>query len=504
VNPRRPSRLAWLLLPALLLALASVPAQDAQEVPASPEAPLDSAWRAAAEGVSTDLRAALDELAALREAIAAEKPELARETNRIAAELREARRQGELATTRKDAAEADSERRERELRAWREEKHYLEGILFETRRSAAALLHPARRPDPADPPPASGESPTGPARELAALESALDELEPLFGLLDGAGAVASLTGSALAPDGRLLEGAFAEAGPVSWFLSDDGAVSGLAETRGGALPRLAEGTADPAAIRRLLEGDSASPVFDPTLGSAVAIAQSRPSLLVRVREGGFWIYPILLLALVALVAALAKWWQLLKIRALPAATVQEVIDALNRGEPGAAREALAGTRHPAARLLQRGVALVESAPGKANPPSRDDLEEALFESFLAEQPRLQQGLPFIAIAAATAPLLGLLGTVTGMIETFRLINLFGTGDAKSLASGISEALVTTEFGLVVAIPSLILHALLSRKTQGIKAAMEMTSLAFLNGVRLPSQARSQPSALPGIDARPSV
>jgi biopolymer transport protein ExbB len=69
-----------------------------------------------------------------------------------------------------------------------------------------------------------------------------------------------------------------------------------------------------------------------------------------------------------------------------------------------------------------------------------------------------------------------------MIETFRLINLFGTSDARNLASGISEALVTTEFGLIVAIPALILHALLSRKVQGIKATMEMASLAFLNGI----------------------
>ena len=61
--------------------------------------------------------------------------------------------------------------------------------------------------------------------------------------------------------------------------------------------------------------------------------------------------------------------------------------------------------------------------------------------------------------------------------------MFGTGDAKSLASGISEALITTEFGLIVAIPALILHALLYRRVQGIKASMEMASLAFLNGVK---------------------
>ena len=115
-----------------------------------------------------------------------------------------------------------------------------------------------------------------------------------------------------------------------------------------------------------------------------------------------------------------------------------------------------------------------------------EVEEALYEKFLEILPPLQRGLPLVAIASATAPLLGLLGTVTGMIHTFELINIFGTGDARSLASGISEALITTEFGLVVAIPALILHALLSRKVQGIRSTLELTSLAFVNGLKEPA------------------
>jgi biopolymer transport protein ExbB len=136
-------------------------------------------------------------------------------------------------------------------------------------------------------------------------------------------------------------------------------------------------------------------------------------------------------------------------------------------------------KHPARHILEQGIAFVKENPGA----SRDDLEESLYERYLEAGPPLQRGLPIIAIAAATAPLLGLLGTVTGMMETFRLITVFGSGDARQLASGISEALITTEYGLVVAIPALILHALLSRKVQGVKSTMEMTSLAFLNGVK---------------------
>ena len=106
----------------------------------------------------------------------------------------------------------------------------------------------------------------------------------------------------------------------------------------------------------------------------------------------------------------------------------------------------------------------------------------MYERMLEVQPRLERLLPFIAVTAATAPLMGLLGTVTGMINTFKLITVFGTGDAKQLSSGISEALVTTEFGLIVAIPSLIMHALLNRRAQGVMANMERMAVAFVNGL----------------------
>lgn len=99
------------------------------------------------------------------------------------------------------------------------------------------------------------------------------------------------------------------------------------------------------------------------------------------------------------------------------------------------------------------------------------------------QNKLQSWLPFIAVTAATAPLLGLLGTVSGMIRTFNVITVSGTGDAKPLAGGISEALVTTLFGLVVAIPALIIHALLSRRCQGIAQTTEKLGLTLVNGLR---------------------
>ena len=115
--------------------------------------------------------------------------------------------------------------------------------------------------------------------------------------------------------------------------------------------------------------------------------------------------------------------------------------------------------------------------------SADLVEETLYEQLMAVQSKASSLLPVIAITAATSPLLGLLGTVSGMITTFNLITLFGSGDPKPLAGGISEALITTLFGLVVAIPALILHAFLSRRAQGIVQTTERLGLSFVNGLR---------------------
>jgi biopolymer transport protein ExbB len=124
-----------------------------------------------------------------------------------------------------------------------------------------------------------------------------------------------------------------------------------------------------------------------------------------------------------------------------------------------------------------------TAAVKHSSDSKELIEEVLYERMLNVQPKFEKMLPFIALTAGSAPLLGLLGTVTGMINTFKLITVFGTGDARSLSSGISEALVTTEFGLYVAIPALLLHAVLNRKAKGLVGRMEQLSVGFINGLR---------------------
>jgi biopolymer transport protein ExbB len=136
--------------------------------------------------------------------------------------------------------------------------------------------------------------------------------------------------------------------------------------------------------------------------------------------------------------------------------------------------------------------LRSETPNKNNPLGRvmavfmdnrdDDIETLqlkLDEAVLKDVPKLERGLPSIKILAAVAPLLGLLGTVTGMIKTFQAITLFGSGDPKMMAAGISEALVTTVEGLVTAIPLVLLHALLTSRSNRLVQILDEQSAGFV-------------------------
>ena len=109
----------------------------------------------------------------------------------------------------------------------------------------------------------------------------------------------------------------------------------------------------------------------------------------------------------------------------------------------------------------------------------ETLELKLSDAVLQEVPKINRWISFIKISAAIAPLMGLLGTVTGMIITFQAITLFGAGDPKLMAGGISQALVTTVLGLTVAIPSLVLHNLVQGKAAKLTDILEQESVAMV-------------------------
>ena len=109
----------------------------------------------------------------------------------------------------------------------------------------------------------------------------------------------------------------------------------------------------------------------------------------------------------------------------------------------------------------------------------DSLDAIVEEKILTEQGKQERFLSIIGVLASIAPLLGLLGTVTGMISTFRAITIFGTGDPRMMSTGISEALVTTQAGLAIAIPLLLAHHFLKRRVIVLVEDMEACGMGTI-------------------------
>ncbi len=137
---------------------------------------------------------------------------------------------------------------------------------------------------------------------------------------------------------------------------------------------------------------------------------------------------------------------------------------LERDKPEQAHKLCDLTQGPLSRIIGSGLRVIERG--------RESVERVIREASLSETPELVKNLSVIGILASIAPLLGLLGTVSGMVTTFRVINLYGTGDPEALAGGISEALITTAAGMIVAIPCIVFYNYLVNKVNHMIVRLE--------------------------------
>jgi biopolymer transport protein ExbB len=220
--------------------------------------------------------------------------------------------------------------------------------------------------------------------------------------------------------------------------------------------------------------------MDVTLGNARKVDSIQETWWEHVQKGGPIMIPMAVLAGTALLVVLLKWLSMAFVRRPSRRQLTQLLAALEGGDQATAVEIAGAMRGPGGRMLAAGATHLGQP--------RELIEEVMFEKLLTARLKLQSWLPFVAICATSAPLLGLLGTVTGIMGTFALMTEFGGGDPKVLSSGISEALVTTENGLVIAIPSLLLHAFLSRKAKGLTDGMEKMAVQFMNHMRAPAAA----------------
>ena len=188
---------------------------------------------------------------------------------------------------------------------------------------------------------------------------------------------------------------------------------------------------------------------DPSRGQILSLLVESPNLRERIDQGGVIGYIIIAFGIVAILIAI---WRLIVLTGVNArvSAQQKKPD-----QPG---------NNPLGRVL--------SVYTENKDSDVETLELKLGEAILKETPRLNSMLMFLKIIAVVAPLMGLLGTVTGMIVTFQMITLFGTGDPKLMAGGISQALVTTVLGLCVAIPTVFLHTLVSSRAKHVSQVLQ--------------------------------
>ncbi len=197
-------------------------------------------------------------------------------------------------------------------------------------------------------------------------------------------------------------------------------------------------------------------MIDPSLGALLGMVVETPNLQERIAQGRGIGYAIIIVAAFGILLALFRWLML-------SITAMRVRAQMKSSTPSKG--------NPLGRIM---LAYEENRT-----EDLETLQMRLDDAVLRELPRLESGLNIVKVLAAVAPLMGLLGTVIGMIVTFQAITLFGTGDPKLMAGGISQALVTTVLGLIAAIPLLLLHAFASGTARRLGQVLEQQSISLV-------------------------
>jgi biopolymer transport protein ExbB len=292
------------------------------------------------------------------------------------------------------------------------------------------------------------------------------------GVVSGLAGLTQTPGAFYLRDGSKTNGTLIRVGNIAAFGVSERGSGVLAPAGGGQLKLWAQPAADAANALARNEQPDPLPVFLFESLDKQVTEDQKQSLLAHIESGGLIGWLIMALGALALLLILMRTAFLKSASASTADMLKSVGDLVRRGDLSQALEECRRSKGSTGRVLAAAIRNLER--------DREHLEDIISESILNESAHLNRFGAFILVLAAVAPLLGLLGTVTGMIQTFDIITTFGTGDPKLLSAGISVALVTTELGLAVAIPALMLGHLLSGWSERIKDEMEKAALRVTN------------------------
>ncbi len=426
---------------------------DATEQVAEPEvatqAPsLEQAYQREFAFLQTQKRELQARLDAFRERASTEQANINEEIQRLEGQLVDVRAQAE----RLDGLVFDSERAVETARSNVD-------VLSSTLLQADITLEDAYSPPAADaiPSPNDFQSMFEAAAETARL----------------AGEVRVLDGSYFALDGAEVTGQIIQIGRVAAFGVSDQASGALAPAGGGQL-KIWESSAGERSAQALINGERPETITVFAYESLVNEIEANPGKTVIgiIQSGGMIGWIITLLGLLGVVLVIARIRFLRDASASTESLVEAIAPQVEAGDRQGAIETLKQFKGATARVLATAIRNLDR--------EREHLEDVISESLLNESATLNRFGAVIIVIAAVSPLLGLLGTVTGMISTFDVITEFGTGDPKLLSGGISIALVTTQLGLIVAIPLLLVGNVLSGWAERIKDEMEKSALHIVN------------------------
>jgi biopolymer transport protein ExbB len=308
-----------------------------------------------------------------------------------------------------------------------------------------------------------------PLAQTKQLEFAFDKS---IELLNTYGTVRTSQGEYFDASGKEVKGQIVQVGNVAAFAAGNTA-GALVPVGGGKLKvfnsALGEATAQGLAQKRP-PGTIGLFLFDSV---EKAVEEKHEKTLEDIMRGGGVIgWVIVAIGIVALLMILARALILMRNAANTERLVEQVAPLVQRRDIQGALALCERARNAPGRVLKATLEHLDRA--------REQLEDVISERIMKETPAIDRFGGAILVIAAVAPLLGLLGTVTGMISTFDVITEYGTGNPKLLSGGISEALITTEFGLIVAIPGMLIGNILNAWAEGIKTDMDRAALRITN------------------------
>lgn len=424
--------------------------------------------------LQADLEASAQKLAWFRSNTAKEKAGLSKELMDLQVTVKDRREEWDVLRT---AAQGQSESEALLRRSMQEidaDDQRFESMLLNHRRALTTRLQPA---------------------EAVLLEKALtawdttltNRVEAMQSLLDITEATIAarmggniFNGNVVSKDGRIQSGPIAQLGPLGFFAGDT--AGRILPSTDSTLPGMEALPGASEAIRLLTETGKAELPIDLT-GKAEQLVKAKKTFRQELEAGGAVMIPLAILGVLGLITILIKTIQLFSIRlggktkridAIRAALAEDE-QANAESEQAKAEDEQAKAKELVSKepKLWREV-LTAGLPdaGTQHAATPEQRLERMQDRILATLPKLERWMVVLAIVAAAAPLLGLLGTVSGMMVTFSMIEQFGTGNTQHLTGGISEALVTTKYGLIIAIPALIAHALLNRRIRRIIGCLD--------------------------------